>query len=570
LILRSQSYLHGNNKQLHRHRGDYLSKRNESMFQRISQRLGALIVAAIVGLLLTGGNGVLQLQQVAALLIDVTDNALPSIVLLEEAKSSYMDARAYVLYHVAETDTPAMEKRQAQLNDALAKTRAALKRYEPLIVDDEDRQALNAVQKAIDAYADALTRLLTISSQLDKDAALIYLRETQSPLEVKAIEAFQAHFAYNLRYADNIKHRADDTISQARMVIVGASLAIIGFLLWMAYGTYQMIVGTANRACEDVSRVVRDLDFSRPLEVTGKDELSDLLRALNQLIERLRDGLSTVRDNAERLVSSSAELAGASSQVRTGSGAQSDAASSMAASVEEMTVSINQVSDHTSKASALSHDTGEQAEGGRNAVGNIAARVGGISHLVDEAVQELERLEESGRQISTVVAVIKDVADQTNLLALNAAIEAARAGEQGRGFAVVADEVRKLAERVAVSTGEISSMVNTIQMRSGEVAKRMNEAAQSVRDGVGEADVASAAMNRIADTAGRSRSLVSEIADALREQGAASNTIAGQVEQVAQMAQGNSLSADRSAELADELKNLANGMQQTVAAYRLR
>ena len=540
------------------------------MFNRISQRLTALIAAAIAGLLLVGGNGLLQLQQVASLLGDVTDNTLPSIMLIEEAKSNYLEARVFVLYHLSEMESAGMETRARQANEHLATVREALKRYEPLVVDAEDRQLLDASNKALGAYVEALPRLLQMSAQQEKEAALIYLRETQGPLGVAALKAFEAQVAYNLKMAENLKQRAHNTTDQARLVILGASAAVIAFLLWMAFGAYRMIVGTANRARDDVARVVRDLDFSRPVEVSGQDELSDLLRALNQLITRLRDGLSTVRDNADSLANASAQLATSSAQVQQGSGAQSDAASSMAASVEQMTVSINHVSDRTSEASSLTRESGEQAAGGRSSVNNIAERVGGIARLVDEAVNELGRLEDSGRQISTVVAVIKDVADQTNLLALNAAIEAARAGEQGRGFAVVADEVRKLAERTASSTVEIASMVEAIQQRSSQVAVRMNEAVASVREGVGEAGSASTAMAQIAGSAERSSNLVGEIANALREQSIASNTIAAQVETVAHMADENSHAASRSAELADELQRLASAMQQTVAAYRLR
>ena len=539
------------------------------MFTRISQRLTALISVAIAGLLLVGGNGPLQLQQVAGLLSDVADNVLPSVVLIEEAKSSYLEARVQVLYHIVEKEPAGMETRARQANEQLAMARAALKRYEALVVDAEDRKLLDASTTALAAYVEGLPRLLQMSAQQEKEAGLAYIRETQGPLGVAARNALEAQAAYNVKAAENLKKRAHDTIAQARFVLVSASLAVIAFLLWMGTGSYRMIVGTANRARDDVTRVVRELDFSRPLEVNGQDELSDLLRALNQLIERLRDGLSAVRDNADSLANASAQLATVSAKVQRGSGDQSDAASSMAASVEQMTVSISHVSDRTSEASSLTRESGEQAAGGRASVSNIAGRVGGIAQLVDEAVNELGRLEDSGRQISTVVAVIKDVADQTNLLALNAAIEAARAGEQGRGFAVVADEVRKLAERTASSTIEIAGMVEAIQQRSAQVALRMNEAVASVREGVSEAGSASASMEQIANSADRSCNLVGEIANALREQSIASNTIAGQVEKVAHMADENSHAATRSAELAGELQGLASAMQQTVAAYRL-
>jgi methyl-accepting chemotaxis protein len=539
------------------------------MLTKISHRLIALIVTAIVGLVLMGGNGVWQLQRINTSLHEISGNALPSIIVLGEAHTHFLETRVALLNHVIETDIAKLPELEKQVRDSLKATQDSLTKYEPLVSDDDDKQQLAADRAAVEVYAKLLNEALFNSSNNEKAFAVELIRSKLRPAGQNALDAFEKHMKDNVEWSQQQEKAADVIFANARLLSLFIAVGAAALLVWVAAMTYRSVVGKALRARDDVTRVVDTLDFSRPLQADGNDELSQLLQALNRLISRLRDELSAIRNSTERITQSSNDLAGASQQVQTSSSTQADAAASMAASIEQLTVSVNHVADRTGEASRIARQSGEQAVDGRDAVARTAERIGAISALVDNAAAELGRLEDSGRQIDSVVSVIKDVADQTNLLALNAAIEAARAGEQGRGFAVVADEVRKLAERTSSSTTEIAAMVASIQQRSGEVARLMRDAVSSVRDGVSQADTTRGAIDQIAAGAAHSGSLVAEIATALSEQSSASTTIASQVERVAQMAEENSQAAGHSAGLADELKGLAEDMKQTVSAYRL-
>ncbi|GHU17945.1 hypothetical protein FACS189475_02600 [Betaproteobacteria bacterium] len=182
-------------------------------------------------------------------------------------------------------------------------------------------------------------------------------------------------------------------------------------------------------------------------------------------------------------------LSTAAQQVAASSANQSSSTSAMAASIEEMTVSISTVSNSATDAQAVAHEAGEISDQGGGIIGQTVSEMGVIAQTVAQASQVIQTLGSESQQISSVVQVIKEVADQTNLLALNAAIEAARAGEQGRGFAVVADEVRKLAERTAQSTGDISTMIGKIQVSAREAVEEMEQVVQQVGSGAIQTDV---------------------------------------------------------------------------------
>ena len=294
-----------------------------------------------------------------------------------------------------------------------------------------------------------------------------------------------------------------------------------------------------------------------------------MLTQLTRMRDNLFEMVYSIRGKAETLSRAAGELNGAAGTAAHSAEKQSEASSSMAAAVEQMSVSIDQVGEHAREANALSRASGEASRQGGGVIHRAAAEMRGIAEAVGNSANTIRELEGHSNEISVIAGVIKDIADQTNLLALNAAIEAARAGEQGRGFAVVADEVRKLAERTGNSTVQITQMIGRIQGGAQKAVAEMEASVVRVGEGVNIAQEAGNSVTGIQENADRVVQSVDDIALALKEQGVASQDIAKNVERIAQMSEENSAVARQTSAAAQQLADTASRLREDTARFQV-
>jgi methyl-accepting chemotaxis protein len=310
-------------------------------------------------------------------------------------------------------------------------------------------------------------------------------------------------------------------------------------------------------------------DLSKKLKLTGKDDFAWLAYEYDCARKSLVGLVNNLLQHAANVSEFSSQLAEASQEISLSTRQQSEAASSIAAGIEEMAASATHMADNAQQARRLTSEAGDASQEGTGVIGKVVEEVTNIAQSVQASSSVVEELGTQSERIRSIVKVINDVAEQTNLLALNAAIEAARAGEQGRGFAVVADEVRNLAERTADSTKEISAMIEAIGDGTSQAVNSMQQGVVKVESGVSLAQEAGTTITSIDQHTQRVVMTVNDISHAIEEQRNAVNEIARHVEQIAQMAQSNTDATHRTGETAGQLSTLSQDLQASVARFSL-
>ena len=536
----------------------------------ISARILLMIAASVGALLIVGIVGLYVASKGTQSIKEINDGALARIQTLGASRQAFMDARVGMFALFLNSNDEEMVALEKQIGDKGVEIAKLFESYAGLVVNAEDQAFLAADQKNLKAYfdyfnAEVLPRLRRYENEYARELMVTKL----APLGNDTLKSLNDHMAFNTRLADATKEQALFGASQGRNVSVGAMLVgvlvvgMIGLLLLRAIKTSLAEIQSM------ISRVENDLDFTVRVKNSKGDEIGQMTMALNRLLDKLQANLKTIASGAVAVADAADQMTTISGQVATASNQQSDAASTMAATVQQMTVSINHVADRAQEASSISSESGRLATSGEEVIGRTAGDIQDIALTVNEAAERIHGLERQSQQIANVVAVIKEVADQTNLLALNAAIEAARAGEQGRGFAVVADEVRKLAERTSSSTKEIAGTIDAMRAAAGDAVTGMQGVVSKVRVGVGHAQEANDSIKQIRGGSQEAVVRVEEIAVAIRQQGAATDNIAKQIERIAAMSEENHTAAANGAQAAESLEGLSTEMRRIVSAYRL-
>lgn len=336
-------------------------------------------------------------------------------------------------------------------------------------------------------------------------------------------------------------------------------------------------VGVLADAFRDFQQYLRELsaaarriaDNDLTVRVKPKSEKDILGTSFSIMSLNLSGMVRQLADNASQLVSAANQISSSSEQMSRGAQSQTDQMAQVTSAIEEMSQTIVESSQNASEASSASENASEVARQGGSIVAESIQEMQQVTAVVTASAETIRKLAGSAEEIGKIVSVIDEISDQTNLLALNAAIEAARAGEQGRGFAVVADEVRKLAERTGRATAEIAEMIKTIQGETAAAVCSMEAGISEVTKGRALVDQAGDSLTEIVAISQRVMDMIRHIAEASQEQSTAAEQISTTIQSVANIARETSTGADQSAAAAEELHRQAESLEQMVSRFRV-
>jgi methyl-accepting chemotaxis protein len=361
---------------------------------------------------------------------------------------------------------------------------------------------------------------------------------------------------------------AQATYTRARLFLLIMGAIVFAFAVFLATGLAKSITKPLNYGAS-IAHKIAEGDLTARIETMRADETGQLLGAMQNMVENLQRIIGEVKAAATNMASASHELNANSELMSKGAGEQAGRALQVASASEEMSQTILDVAKNTSSIEISSTETAKLARNGEKVVDSSVHKVKAISETIEASAQLIRSLGDRSNQIGRIIGVINDIADQTNLLALNAAIEAARAGEAGRGFAVVADEVKKLAVRTSNSTSEISSMITSMQKEVHEVVASMETITREVTAGVELSTQAGDVLRNIVGSVDQLHVMVQQIASASEEMASTSEQISKDIETIATVSKETSGNSEGITRASLELAELSISLEKTVAGFNV-
>lgn len=439
-----------------------------------------------------------------------------------------------------ELDTLERELQNPKRRELLAKARTCFLNYK--VAFDETRQLIASQDRIV------LDKLDVIGPQIASDIEEI-------KLDIKAQQ-------------DELGPATVTANSRASTLITSISLVALIAGLGVATLVTRIVVRPVVELTSKFTQLA-DGDLTANVDVRSSDELGVLANSFNNLTQKLRELICQVGAATREVASASTEIAASSSQIASGAEEQSSQVQQISSAIEQMSSSIIEVSRKSADASTAAKTSGEAAQQGGQVVQETIQGMNDINAAVSEGAASVTELGKRGEQIGQIIEVINDIADQTNLLALNAAIEAARAGEHGRGFAVVADEVRKLADRTTKATDEVAHSIEAIQNETAQAVQQMNAGTERVDQGVTRATEAGHSLEAIVTSASDVAAMIQSIAAAAEQQSAASEEVSRNVESIASVTRQTTDGTQQAAAAATQLSSKAEELQVLVAQFKV-
>lgn len=536
---------------------------------KIRTKLNVFIVLISLLLIGVGTTALRGISQSRDALSSVYNNHLLAINQLNEVRNHQMLIRLELLSARQETDA-------FEISDAMDRVRSHIYQIEVILTayretprSAEDTALLEAfVANRVEFGMRSVLPMIDLLQRMDF-AKADKLRKTELvPLYDKASASLDTLIQYQVNAAKREHDRVTALTHETYAAVISSVLigllvmGVIGFLIARSIGRGVRTLNTAT------TRLAAG-DLTARAELFSADELGEITCSFNRMAEEFSALIRQVRESSDRVTHTATNVSGAAQRVAGASHTQTEEAASAAATIEHLNSAVKEVAERAQNAASGASEASAMTDHGRAIVNTVMDEVKSAAGSVNASAELITSLGQRSDQIGQIVSVIRDIANQTNLLALNAAIEAARAGEQGRGFAVVADEVRNLATRTASATEEISQMIGAIQNETRSVVRTMEDSSRQVANGVQRAKEALDALRRIDSSVKRTVEMIQGIAATTQSQSQATEEITERVEHIARMAQDASGIIDDTAQSSQDLRLLSQQLQKVVDHFQV-
>jgi len=537
---------------------------------RIAQR--SLLCFGFFAVLILG-FGLFSLGQVSAIRASqkvLQTNVLPSVQAIDQARNDLIAIRLYNGSLRMAKDSASAATAEDRVQKARNDLNNSLDLLNPLLVSEQGKATYASLRGAVKAYLDVHDRYLTAVRAGDESTILALTNSTGEMTQ--AADKVQGLIQKLNELIDGKVKREDGNATaayeQAKDVTIIVVLLALAATIALAVLFTRSLVAPIGRALGVAERIANN-DFSQAVAPDGTDEPGRLLAALGQMQANLRRTLTELSDSSNQLASTSEEMAAVTDDALRGIQRQNDEIAQSATAMNQMSVAVDEVANNAVLASEAARTSSTAAEQGHAQVEQTVTSINDLQGSVDRAAGELDALADQVRSIGGVLEVIRGVADQTNLLALNAAIEAARAGEAGRGFAVVADEVRALAHRTQQSTAQIEDMVVAIQAGTDKAVSSMAESSERARVSVEVAQAAGAALEDITSAIAQINARNLNIASATEEQAQVAREVDRSLVSIRDLSAQTAAGAEQTAAAGNDLSRLAVDLNGTVMRFKL-
>ncbi|MBO2899916.1 methyl-accepting chemotaxis protein [Aeromonas dhakensis] len=510
-----------------------------------------------------------ELRGVRDRVLNFTDSTLPSVLSVENLlyDVSYVRRAQFALLMV--DDATDLQARRGRIQANVQKVEQAFRGYEATVGATHERQVFNGAKQAWQRYLNSVNLVDQLLAQGQLEQAKVQLFQS-NPIYGELEQAVNGLVEVNLGF---VKENRGSLLDSVNMVTSFAMVSIGSLLLFMVAMTWfltrqiclplQAVVAQANAIAAG------DLTHQLDRQHIGRDELGMLAKASLKMQDNLRGLIEEVVAAVTQLGAAIEEVSAVSEQSAQGIQSQQQEISLVATAMAQMKATVADVAGNTETASESASSANALARRGNQDVQSSLMSITRVAEEIEQAGTLVTELERESAQINVVVDVIRGIADQTNLLALNAAIEAARAGEQGRGFAVVADEVRTLAGRTQASTGEIVAIIETLQARANQAKEVTGQSCEMIRQCVEQSEQTSNGIQQIEEAVAQIADMAIQIASACGEQDAVSDELGRNVERINESSNEVAVGADHTARACLELSQLAAGLRQTIGRFRL-